>query len=117
MAFLQEPPLPEPLPDVNSRRDVAGCARTTMIELINFTKVYGEFVAVDNLNLKIGAGEMFGFIGPNGAGKSTTIRFLATLLRPRRRRHRQRPQRHERPDRRPQESSATCPTTSASTTA
>src|SRR4051812_162732 len=52
-----------------------------MIEIRNFTKVYGEFVAVSNLNLKIGAGEMFGFIGPNGAGKSTTIRFLATLLR------------------------------------
>jgi ABC-2 type transport system ATP-binding protein len=52
-----------------------------MIELRNFTKVYGEFVAVSNLNLKIGAGEMFGFIGPNGAGKSTTIRFLATLLK------------------------------------
>src|SRR6188768_504271 len=52
-----------------------------MIELNNFTKVYGEFVAVSNLNLKIGAGEMFGFIGPNGAGKSTTIRFLATLLK------------------------------------
>src|SRR6476619_8366032 len=53
-----------------------------MIELRNFTKVYGDFVAVSNLNLKINAGEMFGFIGPNGAGKSTTIRFLATLLRP-----------------------------------
>src|SRR5829696_4970173 len=52
-----------------------------MIELNNFTKIYGEFVAVSNLNLKIGAGEMFGFIGPNGAGKSTTIRFLVTLLR------------------------------------
>jgi ABC-2 type transport system ATP-binding protein len=52
-----------------------------MIELRNFTKVYGEFVAVSNLSLKIGKGEMFGFIGPNGAGKSTTIRFLATLLR------------------------------------
>jgi ABC-2 type transport system ATP-binding protein len=52
-----------------------------MIELRNFTKVYGDFVAVSNLNLKIAAGEMFGFIGPNGAGKSTTIRFLATLLR------------------------------------
>jgi ABC-2 type transport system ATP-binding protein len=52
-----------------------------MIEIRNFTKVYGDFVAVSNLNLTIGAGEMFGFIGPNGAGKSTTIRFLATLLR------------------------------------
>ncbi len=52
-----------------------------MIELKNFGKHYGDFVAVQNLNLKIEAGEMFGFIGPNGAGKSTTIRFLATLLR------------------------------------
>ncbi|MCA9264695.1 MAG: ABC transporter ATP-binding protein [Planctomycetales bacterium] len=52
-----------------------------MIELIDFGKDYGEFTAVQNLNLKIDAGEMFGFIGPNGAGKSTTIRFLATLLK------------------------------------
>ena len=51
-----------------------------MIEITNFGKHYGDFVAVANLNLKIPAGEMFGFIGPNGAGKSTTIRFLATLL-------------------------------------
>ena len=52
-----------------------------MIELIDFGKDYGEFTAVQRLNLKIEAGEMFGFIGPNGAGKSTTIRFLTTLLR------------------------------------
>jgi ABC-2 type transport system ATP-binding protein len=52
-----------------------------MIELINFGKQYGDFTAVDALNLRIGAGELFGFIGPNGAGKSTTIRFLATLLK------------------------------------
>jgi ABC-2 type transport system ATP-binding protein len=52
-----------------------------MIELIDFTKKYGDFTAVDNVSLKIEAGEMFGFIGPNGAGKSTTIRFLATLLK------------------------------------
>jgi ABC-type multidrug transport system ATPase subunit len=53
-----------------------------MIELIDFTKRYGDLLAVDQLNLKIAQGEMFGFIGPNGAGKSTTIRFLATLLKP-----------------------------------
>src|SRR4026209_1997888 len=52
-----------------------------MIELLDFGKDYGDFRAVEALNLKIGAGEMFGFIGPNGAGKSTTIRFLATLLK------------------------------------
>ena len=52
-----------------------------MIELIDFGKDYGDFTAVERLNLKIEAGEMFGFIGPNGAGKSTTMRFLATLLK------------------------------------
>jgi ABC-2 type transport system ATP-binding protein len=52
-----------------------------MIELINFSKHYGDLVAVNCLNLKIESGEMFGFIGPNGAGKSTTIRFLSTLLK------------------------------------
>ena len=53
-----------------------------MIELIGFGKDYGDFTAVESIDLKIEAGELFGFIGPNGAGKSTTIRFLATLLRP-----------------------------------
>lgn len=53
-----------------------------MIEVTNFTKQYGDFMAVDNLNLTINEGDIFGFIGPNGAGKSTTIRFLATLLKP-----------------------------------
>jgi ABC-2 type transport system ATP-binding protein len=52
-----------------------------MIELIDFGKDYGDFTAVERLNLKIDAGELFGFIGPNGAGKSTSIRFLATLLK------------------------------------
>jgi len=52
-----------------------------MIELIDFGKDYGDFTAVERLNLKIAPGEMFGFIGPNGAGKSTTMRFLATLLK------------------------------------
>ncbi|NUQ61016.1 MAG: ABC transporter ATP-binding protein [Pirellulales bacterium] len=52
-----------------------------MIELRDFTKRYGDLLAVDHLNLKIEPGETFGFIGPNGAGKSTTIRFLATLLK------------------------------------
>jgi len=53
-----------------------------MIETINLTKRYGELIALNNLNLKIEAGECFGFIGPNGAGKTTTIKILATLLKP-----------------------------------
>ncbi len=52
-----------------------------MITLTGFGKDYGDFTAVDSIDLEIDAGETFGFIGPNGAGKSTTIRFLATLLR------------------------------------
>ena len=53
-----------------------------MIETINLTKKYGELTALNNLNLKIEAGDCFGFIGPNGAGKTTTIKILATLLKP-----------------------------------
>jgi len=65
----------------NPKPDFPGRQLFPMIELQNFTKRYGELLAVDDLCLKIEPGEMFGFIGPNGAGKSTTIRFLATLLK------------------------------------
>ena len=53
-----------------------------MIECRNLCKVYGDQVALSDLNLKLEAGDAFGFIGPNGAGKTTTIRILATLLEP-----------------------------------
>src|SRR5208283_2729532 len=48
----------------------------------NLVKQFGDFVAVDSINLKIRKGEVFGFLGPNGAGKSTTIRMLCGLLTP-----------------------------------
>ncbi|MGD8714337.1 MAG: ABC transporter ATP-binding protein [Desulfobacterales bacterium] len=53
-----------------------------MIELTNLTKKYGDFLAVDNLNLRIEKGEVFGFIGPNGAGKTTTIKMIGGILEP-----------------------------------
>ena len=53
-----------------------------VIETINLTKKFGELVAVDNLNLKIKEGEIFGLLGPNGAGKTTTISMLCTILKP-----------------------------------
>ena len=43
---------------------------------------FGKIEAVAGIDLRIGAGEIFGFLGPNGAGKSTTVRMLTTLLRP-----------------------------------
>ncbi len=52
------------------------------IETRNLTKRYNGLTAVDNLNLSIPSGSLYGFIGPNGAGKSTTIRMLAGLLEP-----------------------------------
>ncbi|MBS4172331.1 ABC transporter ATP-binding protein [Bacillus sp. FJAT-49736] len=53
-----------------------------MIEIIDLTKRYGTFTALDSLNLKIEKGTVFGFVGQNGAGKSTTFSILATLLSP-----------------------------------
>ena len=44
-----------------------------VIELTGLTKKYGNFTAVNDLNLQIRKGEIFGLLGPNGAGKSTTI--------------------------------------------
>ncbi|MBM7610484.1 ABC-2 type transport system ATP-binding protein [Lysinibacillus composti] len=53
-----------------------------MIEIQGLTKKYGSFTALDNLNLKVEEGVVFGFVGANGAGKSTTFSILATLLSP-----------------------------------
>ena len=53
-----------------------------MIEIKNLTKKYGNFTALNELNLQIDAGVVFGFVGSNGAGKSTTFSILSTLLAP-----------------------------------
>lgn len=52
------------------------------IKTNNLTKSYGEARGIDDLNLSVEKGELFGFIGPNGAGKSTTIRTLLGLIAP-----------------------------------
>src|SRR5467141_3092647 len=48
----------------------------------NLTRRFGELVAVNRIDLTVGAGQFFGFLGPNGAGKSTTIKMLTGLLAP-----------------------------------
>jgi ABC-2 type transport system ATP-binding protein len=52
------------------------------IELLGLTKRYGPTTGIDQLDLSVFAGEVFGFLGPNGAGKTTTIRCLVGLLNP-----------------------------------
>jgi ABC-2 type transport system ATP-binding protein len=52
------------------------------VTLRNLERRFGDFVAVNRINLDVRRGEIFGFLGPNGAGKSTTIRMLCGLLEP-----------------------------------
>ncbi|HEV7747009.1 MAG TPA: ABC transporter ATP-binding protein [Pyrinomonadaceae bacterium] len=52
------------------------------VETSALVRRFGDFVAVDNLNLSVPRGSFFGFLGPNGAGKSTTIKMLTGLLAP-----------------------------------
>ena len=53
-----------------------------IIQTINLTKKFGDFVAVDHLNLSIEEGEIFGLLGPNGAGKTTTLMMITTVIKP-----------------------------------
>ena len=54
----------------------------TVINISHLTKRFGDLVAVDNLDLRIFQGEVFGFLGPNGAGKTTTINMICGLSKP-----------------------------------
>ena len=53
-----------------------------MIKCIDLTKKYGDFFAINSIDLELEKGDLFGFIGPNGAGKTTTMRIISTLLQP-----------------------------------
>ncbi|MGA9140018.1 MAG: ATP-binding cassette domain-containing protein [Methanocella sp.] len=53
-----------------------------MIEATALGRRFGDYTAVEGLDLSVEAGEVFGFLGPNGAGKTTTVRMLTCLIRP-----------------------------------
>ncbi len=53
-----------------------------MIEASGLGRRFGDFVAVEGLDLSISRGEVFGILGPNGAGKTTTVRMLAGIVAP-----------------------------------
>ncbi|MDQ0178049.1 ABC transporter ATP-binding protein [Bacillus chungangensis] len=53
-----------------------------MIKTVNLTKIYGTQKAVDNLQINVNQGQIYGFLGRNGAGKTTTIRMLLGLIKP-----------------------------------
>jgi ABC-2 type transport system ATP-binding protein len=54
----------------------------SVIQTVNLTRYFGSLAAVQDLNLTVEQGELFGFLGPNGAGKTTTMRMIIGLLRP-----------------------------------
>ena len=53
-----------------------------MLEIRNLTKKFGDFTALDDLNMTIPKGAVYGLVGPNGAGKSTIIRHITGVYRP-----------------------------------
>jgi ABC-2 type transport system ATP-binding protein len=57
-------------------------AEQTPIEVRGLSKTYGELVAVDNVDLTVEPGDVFGYLGPNGAGKTTSLRMMLGLIRP-----------------------------------
>jgi ABC-type multidrug transport system ATPase subunit len=67
---------------LNSQTDGGSLNSEQVIEVRGLTKKFGNLTAVNNLDLNVYRGDVFGFLGPNGAGKSTTIRMLLSLIKP-----------------------------------
>lgn len=63
-------------------KQIADNKQKRLLHYSELTKKFGDFTAVDNIELELNSGEIYGFLGPNGAGKTTTIKMLAGLLQP-----------------------------------
>jgi ABC-2 type transport system ATP-binding protein len=63
------------------RRPSSRDARS-VIDVLDYTKLYGDTVAVQSLSFRVAPGDVLGLVGPNGAGKTTTLRALAGILQP-----------------------------------
>ena len=63
-------------------RGIGGSMANNIIEIKDLVKKFGNFTAVNKMNLTVKEGEILGFLGPNGAGKTTTISMLTTLINP-----------------------------------
>ena len=61
---------------------MANKQKETVVVVKDLEKKFGSFTAVNQINLEVAKGEIFGFLGPNGAGKSTTIKILCGILMP-----------------------------------
>jgi ABC-2 type transport system ATP-binding protein len=67
---------------MTSKNPIVAKSRTSILEVRNLVKKYGEFTAVNEVSFDIREGEIFSLLGPNGAGKTTTISVLSTLFLP-----------------------------------
>lgn len=67
---------------MNSAQSVSQPDQGDAIRTVELTRCFGDFTAVDHIDLHVPYGQIFGLLGPNGAGKSTTIKILTTLLNP-----------------------------------
>src|SRR3954468_18113694 len=68
--------------DGTHNRPVTASDAVPAIETVGLRKAYGRTVALESLDIRVGAGEVFGFLGPNGAGKTTAVKLLLGLTRP-----------------------------------
>ncbi len=68
--------------EINKTDKTSNNSNEVILKVNDLTKKYGNSLVVDNLNLEIRKGEVFGLLGPNGAGKSTTMNMICNIVKP-----------------------------------